>query len=433
MPSWQTATLGELVDRGQGEIKTGPFGSQLHQADYIEDGDGVPVVMPKDMVEGRINYDTTARISETKASELAQHLTQLGDVLIPRRGDLSRQVLIRKSDVGAFCGTGSLRVRLGGRVLLPEFLFWYLRTEQGRHELESRATGVTMPNISTTGVRALQICFPSPDDQRAIASILAAYDDLIDNNQQRISILNELARATYSEWFVKFRFPGYETKGANQEHPSHEWASQSLDGVLRVLESGSRPPGGIDAAERGIPSVGAENILGLGKYDYSREKYISKSFFDGMRRGRIESGDVLLYKDGAYIGRTSLFREGFPHEELAINEHVFRLRTDPEIPQSFLYFALSHDETNQRLRALNSNAAQPGISQQKLRTLHLLVPPPPLLGLFDRCVEPYLKLLFTLARQNVLLTRARELLIPKLVSGEINITDLDIYTSWVAA
>ena len=112
------------------------------------------------------------------------------------------------------------------------------------------------------------------------------------------------------------------------------WEAATVDDVLATLESGSRHKGGIDPEARGVPSIGAENIIGLGRYDYSKEKFVTREFFDNMNRGHIQSGDVLLYKDGAQIGRKSMFRDGFPHAECCINEHVFIMRSNGRCSQN---------------------------------------------------------------------------------------------------
>ena len=187
-----------------------------------------------------------------------------------------------------------------------------------------------------------------------------------------------------------------------------------------------------------MQSLGAENIIGIGKYDFSKEKYVSREFFLNMRRGIVRSKDVLLYKDGAQIGRKTLFRDGFPHQECCINEHVFILRSNSRITQNYLFFWLDQPDMTQNIRNLNANAAQPGINQEGVRGLPLLIPTEPLINLFDDRIEPLLTLLFNLAKKNVVLNKTRDIILPRLISGEIDVTDLDIAIidnggNWLAA
>jgi restriction endonuclease S subunit len=265
--------------------------------------------------------------------------------------------------------------------------------------------------------------------QRKIASILSVYDNLIENNLRRIKILEEMAQLIYREWFVKFRFPGHE-KVRMVDSPLGKipegWEAATLGDVLAHLESGSRPKGGIDPEAQGVPSIGAENIIGLGRYDYSKEKFVTREFFDQMKHGHIQSGDVLLYKDGALIGRKSMFRDGFPYAECCINEHVFILRTNEFCSQNYLFFWLDLPEMTQNIINLNANAAQPGINQAGVRGLPILVPPIRVLKQAEALIEPLMAMLFNLAKKANVLRRSRDLLLPKLISGELDVSDLDI-------
>src|SRR4051812_21127746 len=112
MSNCPTRRLADIVATGNGRIQTGPFGSQLHRHDYTNATDGVPVVMPVNMVGGRVNPERIARVSPEKAAEMHVHVTRPGDVLLSRRGDIGRYCLIDEATAGALCGTGSLRVSI---------------------------------------------------------------------------------------------------------------------------------------------------------------------------------------------------------------------------------------------------------------------------------------------------------------------------------
>jgi type I restriction enzyme S subunit len=171
-----------------------------------------------------------------------------------------------------------------------------------------------------------------------------------------------------------------------------------------------------------VPSIGAENINGLGRYDYGKERLVPWDFFDAMRRGKVRNGDVMLYKDGAHIGRKALFRDNYPYAECAVNEHVFALRPKLPFTSAFVYFWLNSPELTNRIKKLNSNAAQPGINQAGVNGLPLLKPPNEMVERYSRLVEPALALLFNLAKVNRNLGAQRDLLLPKLISGEIDIS-----------
>ena len=206
--AWPTTPLGEVVDRGGGVIRTGPFGSQLHSADYTQESNGVALVMPKDMVDGRVNRSSMARVRADKADGMVRHRCREGDIVLARRGEIGRCAYIRDEEAGILCGTGALRIGVQGTELDPRFLFYFLCSAAGRRELEGRAVGSTMANLSEGAVRAIQTPIPPAQAQRKIAAILSTYDDLIENNNRRIETLEEMAQRIYREWFVEFRYPG---------------------------------------------------------------------------------------------------------------------------------------------------------------------------------------------------------------------------------
>src|SRR5439155_23490197 len=117
------ATLGDLVKRDRGLIQTGPFGSQLHQSDYV--ADGIPVIMPKDITDGRVDSASVARVSEETANRLSRHQLRPKTIVLPRRGEITKRAFVRDDQTGWLCGTGCLQIALKGKHILPEFLYYY--------------------------------------------------------------------------------------------------------------------------------------------------------------------------------------------------------------------------------------------------------------------------------------------------------------------
>ena len=426
--SWIRCTIQDFISRGEAELKTGPFGTQLHASDYVREG--VPVINVRNIDFGSIKEEKLEFISDETVQRLSSHLLKSKDIVFGRKGAVERHVFIKDKWAGWFQGSDCLRLRLKSSTIEPRFVSYYFLTEAHQQWMKNQCShAATMASLNQDIISRIPLHLPPRPTQRKIASILSAYDDLIENNTRRIKILEEMAQTLYNEWFVHFRFPGHEKVpmvDSSLGMIPKGWDVQELGDILMELESGSRPKGGIDPEESDIPSIGAENIIGLGKYDYSKEKYVSKSFFNKIRRGKIKSGDVLLYKDGAQIGRKSMFREGFPHVECCINEHVFRLRTDKSCSQNFLFFWLDQPEITQQIKNLNANAAQPGINQEGVKGLPILIPNMTLLGNFENLVEPMIAELFNLAKKNNILRRTRDLFLPKLISGELNVENLEI-------
>ena len=175
---WVCIDLAVLTKRFGGSIQTGPFGSQLHASDYVESG--VPVVMPKDIVNRRASTDSVARISAADADRLARHKLLAGDIVFSRRGDAERHALITEREVGWLCGTGCLLLRPGRMWDSPGYLSMLLDAPRARTWLVQHAVGATMPNLNTGILGSVPVVLPS-------TSVLRAFEELMSVTEQQRS------------------------------------------------------------------------------------------------------------------------------------------------------------------------------------------------------------------------------------------------------
>ena len=328
----------------------------------------------------------------------------------------------------------------------PEFIYYDLSMR--REELRQRASAGSAQLILTKGgLSQVPIDLPPYPEQRAITRVLGSLDDKIELNRRMNQTLEEICRALFKFWFVDFgpvraKAEGLWKKGESlpgmpvdmwdlwpSEFEESEvgeipkgWDAATLQDILSSLESGSRPNGGAsENPDGGVSSVGAENVLGLGRYDYSRTKYVPRSFFAEMNRGVLQRGDVLLYKDGAQLGRRSYFDDGFPFDEGCVNEHVFILRARPPLTQRFLYFWLDQDWIADEIVSRNTGSAQPGLNQPSVYGLPILRPSQELVQAFDSAVAPLTHAIFSNQLASRTLGQTRDALLPKLLSGEIRV------------
>jgi type I restriction enzyme, S subunit len=175
---WELSTLADVVNRSSGSIQTGPFGSQLHASDYVDDG--VPVVMPKDIQGRTVNPDTVARTTQENVERLARHKLKSGDIVFSRRGDVERHALITTNEIGWLCGTGCLLVRPGPKWPSPTFLSMLLDAPQARTWLVQHAVGATMPNLNTGILGSVPVVVPPP-------SVLLAFEQVVGTLELRRS------------------------------------------------------------------------------------------------------------------------------------------------------------------------------------------------------------------------------------------------------
>jgi type I restriction enzyme S subunit len=358
---------------------------------------------------GRISLDSVKYVTlETYQRWTRRQVPQRGDIVLTREAPLGEVGLIR-NEGHVFLGQRLVAYRVNKAVADPTFVFYALQGADLQAQIAAFGSGSTVEHMRVPDAKMLLVNAPPLNIQRRIAGILSAYDDLIEVNTRRISVLEKMVQRLFDELLANF-----------SEQEDQSWRRMTVGDVISVLESGSRPRGGV-GTDGDVPSIGAENVLGLGRYDYSKDKFISREYFETMRRGHVRPGDVMLYKDGAYIGRLSMAWGSFPHSQCVVNEHVFLIRPKPIVSSQYLYFWLAQAEMQSKIRGLNANAAQPGLNQPSIKGLPISLPPIHLLKQFDKAAKPILDLLFNLAIQNTGLCKARDLLLPKLIAGEIDL------------
>lgn len=416
--TWQTKTLGEICDAGGGIIKTGPFGSQLHESDYVDRG--LPVVMPKDIVGGRVVTDSIAQIDGETAHRLSQHALKPGDIVYGRRGDIGRQALITERERGWLCGTGCLRVTLGKITDLdPQFLHYYLREAGVISWISNQAVGATMPNLNTSILRSVPVRLPPLATQRKIAAVLSAYDDLIENNTRRVRVLEQMARALYREWFVEYRFPG---------HEQVQW----------VEDEGGRRPEGWEWKQLGeLASVNSRSIK-KGKAP-AEVLYVDLS---SVGTGVIEKTELLPFEKAPGRARRLAQHGDTIWATVRPNRRSFALVLNPdprlvvstgfavispkEVPLTYLYQAITTEEFSAYLVGRARGAAYPAVVAVDFEEAPLLLPDSETLRLFHERTEALMLQQENLRLRNANLRRTRDLLLPRLVSGELDVSELAI-------
>ena len=209
MAEFSHIPIGELVALGEAELKTGPFGTQLKASDYTENG--TPVINVRNIGFGSIKADKLEFISPATRDRLSSHVLRSGDIVFGRKGAVERHVFIRQEQNGWFQGSDCLRLRFTSLRVDPLFAsYYFLTSEHQRWMMNQCSHGATMASLNQGILERIELPLPPLSVQQRIASILSAYDELIENSQRRIKILETMARTLYREWFVNFRFPGHE-------------------------------------------------------------------------------------------------------------------------------------------------------------------------------------------------------------------------------
>ena len=274
MSEWKEYKLGEIAN-----IQTGPFGSQLHQSDYVDVG--IPSIMPVNIGD-RMNISTEkiVYITEEDATRLSRYRVQEGDIVYSRRGDVEKCAYIGKAEIGWLCGTGCLRIRIDSSKADSKFIAYYLSTEDMKSWISNNAVGTTMPNLNSSILQQVPLSMPSLDEQKRIASILSSLDEKIDLLNRENATLEAMAETLYGQWFVK--------------EAKDEWEERKLGDFFDVktgkkdanysVENGAFPFFTCSKQTLLAPSYSFEGsaILLAGNGDFNVKRYVGK--FEAYQR-----------------------------------------------------------------------------------------------------------------------------------------------------
>jgi type I restriction enzyme S subunit len=194
MEEWKSYKLGDIST-----IQTGPFGSQLHQSDYVESG--VPCIMPTNI--GRmLDFQVAgiAHISEGDALKLSRHIVHEGDIVYSRRGDIEKCAYVSQEQDGWFCGTGCLKITINSNLAVPKFVAYYLSTDEIKSWIVGNAVGTTMLNLNTSVLADVPLSLPSIQMQKRCVQILDSIENKIALNNRINHNLEVQAKNHFEEW-----------------------------------------------------------------------------------------------------------------------------------------------------------------------------------------------------------------------------------------
>ncbi len=285
----------------------------------------------------------------------------------------------------------------------PRFASYFLRNILRNYQSDKAA----VPGIDRNVLHSLEVNVPIGSDQETIASILSAYDDAVENNRRRMGLLEKAARLLYEEWFVRLRFPGHEHTTVKDGLPEG-WERKRLDALAEVNRASL--PGNFDGEIEyvDISAVNPGQIAGTSVLE----------FRDAPSRARriVKHGDIIW--SCVRPNRRSHAVIWSPPENLIVSTG-FAVITPTAAPTSFLYYATTTDDFVGYLEQHAKGAAYPAVVAGDFERAMLLVPTIPLLQALDEVVEPIFRQIHNLHCQNQKLRAARDLLLPRLMSGEI--------------
>ena len=305
----------------------------------------------------------------------------------------------------------------------PRFVYYHL---QGLDFARFNA-GAGVPTLNRNHLDTLEVDVPPLPVQCRIAGILSAYDELIENNQRRIKILEEMARSLYREWFVHFRFPGHENV---KMVPSplglipQGWDVRTLKNVTTKIGSGATPRGGKESYK----AEGIRLIRSLNVYDY-RFEFADLACIDEVQAAELDNatvaaGDILLNITGASVARCCMVPSYLIPAR--VNQHVAIVRADQDRADPYyLLDTINTEQNKQQLLAFaQGGATREALTKETIENFPIMIPPRPLLDKYGKCAGALHAQRETLECQVQNLRHTRDLLLPRLLAGQVNIEAL---------
>lgn len=402
--SWEKTKIGDHC-----EITSS---KRIFYSEYTDSG--VPFYRSKEIIESSQGqpiseplYISTDKYNDIK-SKFGVPLP--GDMLLTSVGTIGIPYIVRTDDYFYFKDGNLTWFRNFDDSLSSEFLCYWIGSKDGYGVLNNTTIGSSQKALTISSLKQIECPLPPIEVQNRIVDILSAYDALIENNQKQIKLLEEAARRLYKEWFVNFRFPGYEDTPIVDGVPEG-WEEAPIDSRISLLSGYAFKSAQFDSS---------------GEYKIVTIKNVKDGEFDGINTNRIVSipgktpkhcvltdGDILLSLTGN-VGRTCIVNGN----NYLLNQRIAKLQSD--IP-AFTYCLFRSSDMFDAMNNLANGTAQQNLSPIRTGKISILFPADNLLEKFERIVGSMISKMLSLIKQCDLLIQARDRLLPKLMSGEIEV------------
>ncbi len=369
--------------------------------------DGYPLIRTPNIGKGRLILDDVYRVSEDTYEEWTRRAVPRVNDLILAREAPAGNVAIIKSEQQVCLGQRTVHLRPDTDQVDPDYLCYFLLSPLQRGLLLAGETGATAKHVNMKDIRRLPLKnLPRIEVQRRIASILSPYDDLIENNRRRIHLLEEAARLLYREWFVHLRFPGHEHVRIVDGVPEG-WEARTLGDLCEEIREIVKPK----ALEPDTPYIGLEHMprRSISLSEWGRADQVTSS------KHRFQEDDILFGKIRPYFHKVGIaFVDGVASSDAIV------IRPCKHYLLNFVLMTVSSDPfIAVTAQTMKEGSKMPRADWKQMQAYPTPIPPMSLLDNYDRSIQAIVEQLKNLTLTNRKLAQARDLLLPRLMNGEI--------------
>ena len=388
------------------DIQTGPFGSQLHKEDYVETG--TPIVTVEHLGNRVFTEQNLPRVSDSDKARLIKYTLSTGDIVFSRVGSVDRCSYVDKSHDGWMFSGRCLRVR-PTELVDSLYLYYYFCLEETKRFVRNIAVGATMPSINTKLLGEVEIALPDLNNQKRIAAVLSSLDDKIENNQKLNDNLMQQAVTIFKSWFVEYSpFDGIEPK---------EWETVNLEKITSLISRGIAPKYSDNSDQIVINQKCIRNhMIDLSQARTHTPKVINEKW--------LRFGDLLINSTGdGTLGRAA--QVWFQPQNITVDSHVTVVR--PAKENLIFYIGLWGVLHEREIESLHTGSTgQTELPKERVKALELHLPDNGTLDRFNTLIAPMAAAIVSKQNENNKLATLRDALLPKLMSGEIDVSAVQL-------
>jgi type I restriction enzyme S subunit len=395
---WREVTLNEICTTQYG-----------YTASAREEKVGPKMLRITDIVPESINWSSVP-FCEIDEAEISKYRLNVGDILIARTGNTTGYAKLIRDDVYSVFASYLVRLKVDAEIADPQYVGRLVESKFYKTFVDSIKGGSAQGNANAKTLTMFKFKLPSLPTQQKIADFLSKYDDLIENNRRRIELLEESARSLYREWFVYLRFPGHEHTPIIDGIPEG-WEKGTISDFYKTTSGGTPSRKNPDFFTGDINWVKTQELNN--GFIFDTEDKITEQAIKSSSAKLLPENTVLVAMYGATIGET-----GVLVRPATTNQACCGLITQHQ-NANYMYLFLFLLENKQGLINLSQGAAQNNISQAIIKSYPMLFPNQFLIEIFTETIKPIFDQIKNLYLQNIKLSQARDLLLPRLMNGEI--------------
>lgn len=418
MINWQESRLGAKADIYSGFA--------FKSNDMTEFDSGFPVIKIAQIQNKQVLKNVEEYFpSEKYTPKLKRYLLKKDDILIAMTGagSVGKIGKMHFVDRDFLINQRVAIVRVNTKELCPNYLYYFLSQNYIEESLYNIGLGAGQPNISPADIGRIDIYVPPLPEQQRIASILSAYDELIENNNKRISILERMAEQIYKEWFVRMRFPGYENVEFEKGVPKG-WLKE-LGNYIKVVKGKSYTGEEINEIGEGKPFVNLKSFNRGGGYRYDGIKFYTGKYHEKqvVREGDIVMAVTDMTQDRAVVGRVARIPKT-EFSEMIISLDSAKIVPDKKLPNAFFYATLRFGFFGNTIKEFANGSNVLHLKPELAYQMKSIIPDDEaIIKKFEKLIEPYFNLIDNLNLENQNLKKTRDLLLPRLISGKLRVKD----------